>query len=194
MPWSSPMPLLRLDAPHAIAVCVAARSKKNLRNAASKSAGDATNCRSIDCGNGRLVPVCLGNERIFSQLLLRMFLAACHRCELQIKKPRGKCPQGLQYTIHPSVGRGMQNHTSDCECYNDLCVTHMTRLNAECPTVSGGWSGAPGKRATAVLIRILFVEPTRQLTGKSSISRRIVLLSKPNGVETTRGASLGTWS
>ncbi len=124
MPWSSPMPLLRLDAAHAIAVCVAVRLKKNLRNAASKSAGDATSCRSIDCGNGRLVPVCLGNERIFSQLLLQIFHTACRRFERQLKNPGGSAPGGLQYTIHPSVGRGIRIHTSDCECYNDLCVTH----------------------------------------------------------------------
>lgn len=101
VPWSSPMPLLRLDAAHAIAVCAAARLKKHLHNAASKSVGDATNCRSIDCGNGRLVPVCLGNERIFSQLLFRIFLAACHRYDLRIKKPPGEMPPEVCST--PSI-------------------------------------------------------------------------------------------
>lgn len=67
----------------------------------------------------------------------------------------------------------------------------MTRLNAGMRDWSAWMDWAPGKRVTAVLIRILSLEPTYQLTGKRSICRRIVLFSKPNGVETTRGGIVG---
>src|SRR3954470_9735311 len=94
MPRTSPISLLRPDAGDPIVAYVAARLKKNLRNAASKSVDDSTSCHSTDCGNGRLDPVFLGNERIFSQLLLRIFLPHVIITDCDKKKPRGKCPRG----------------------------------------------------------------------------------------------------